>query len=131
MAEAAPTFQGHQMARELAEAGIQTTAITDSAIYAMMARVNKVGTASYGCQCVLMDRGLPSLSHLRHGGAREQGSVFYVTLVAPRPFPHLEAFVLPKLSATCHSGLLPTRPPASSHPSAALRLSAITSPPCP
>lgn len=42
MAEAAPTFRGHQMARELAEAGIQTTAITDSAIYAMMARVNKV-----------------------------------------------------------------------------------------
>lgn len=30
------------MAKELAEIGIQTTAITDSAIYAMMARVNKV-----------------------------------------------------------------------------------------
>ncbi len=45
MAEAAPTFQGHMMARELADAGVLTTAIPDSAIYAMMARVNKVSAA--------------------------------------------------------------------------------------
>lgn len=47
VAEAAPTFQGHQMALELAEAGIQTTAINDSAVYAMMARVNKVVVSSH------------------------------------------------------------------------------------
>lgn len=43
VAEAAPTYEGQRMACELAALGIQTTAITDSVIYAMMARVNKVG----------------------------------------------------------------------------------------
>jgi hypothetical protein len=65
VAEGAPLYGGHQMARKLAQAGIITTAITDSAIFAMMARVNKVipdvdvcevpGTTHAGCmpQCVL------------------------------------------------------------------------------
>jgi len=35
-------YGGHQQARKLAQAGINTTAIADSAIFAMMARVNKV-----------------------------------------------------------------------------------------
>ena len=43
VAEAAPDFSGHQMATNLAKAKINTTVITDSAIFAMMARVNKVG----------------------------------------------------------------------------------------
>ena len=42
VAEGAPKYGGHQMARKLAQAGINTTAIADSAIFAMMARVNKV-----------------------------------------------------------------------------------------
>ncbi|KAL4530222.1 hypothetical protein Ndes2526B_g04973 [Nannochloris sp. 'desiccata'] len=42
VAEGAPTLQGHGMALELARAGISTTAIADAAVYAMMARVNKV-----------------------------------------------------------------------------------------
>jgi translation initiation factor eIF-2B subunit beta len=42
VAEGAPTLQGHAMAAELARFGIRTTAIADAAIYAMMARVNKV-----------------------------------------------------------------------------------------
>jgi translation initiation factor eIF-2B subunit beta len=42
VAEGAPTLQGHGMALELARAGIPTTAIADAAVYAMMARVNKV-----------------------------------------------------------------------------------------
>ncbi len=41
MAEAAPAYGGQRMARDLARAGLQTTAIPDSAIFAMMARVNK------------------------------------------------------------------------------------------
>ncbi|KAI7838442.1 hypothetical protein COHA_007705 [Chlorella ohadii] len=40
--EGAPTYQGQQMARELAAAGIRATLIADSAVFAMMARVNKV-----------------------------------------------------------------------------------------
>lgn len=42
VAEAAPRFDGHVMARKLADAGIATTLIADSAVYAMMARANKV-----------------------------------------------------------------------------------------
>merc|ERR1719186_611768 len=42
VAEAAPGFSGHQMATSLAKSKISTTVITDSAIFAMMARVNKV-----------------------------------------------------------------------------------------
>lgn len=57
VAEGAPKYGGHQMARKLAQAGINTTAIADSAIFAMMARVNKVGMhATYklkSCICAL------------------------------------------------------------------------------
>ena len=42
VAEGAPRYGGHQHACKLAQAGINTTAIADSAIFAMMARVNKV-----------------------------------------------------------------------------------------
>ena len=41
--EMAPTLEGHAMAQALAKAGISTTVITDAAIFAIMARVNKVG----------------------------------------------------------------------------------------
>ncbi|KAL3899880.1 MAG: hypothetical protein SGCHY_001734, partial [Lobulomycetales sp.] len=40
--ETAPFFLGHQMARQLAEFGIETTLVTDSAVFAIMSRVNKV-----------------------------------------------------------------------------------------
>ena len=48
VAEAAPGLSGHQMSVNLAKSKIATTVITDSAIFAMMARVNKViiGTTS-------------------------------------------------------------------------------------
>ena len=42
VAETAPLFEGQAMARALSMAGIDTTVITDSAVFAMMARVNKV-----------------------------------------------------------------------------------------
>jgi translation initiation factor eIF-2B subunit beta len=42
VAEGAPRYDGHVMARKLADAGIQTTAIADSMVFAMMARANKV-----------------------------------------------------------------------------------------
>lgn len=42
MAEGAPRYDGHLQARKLADAGIQVTAIPDSAVFAMMARANKV-----------------------------------------------------------------------------------------
>ncbi|BDA45541.1 probable translation initiation factor eIF-2B subunit beta [Coccomyxa sp. Obi] len=42
VAEGAPRYGGHELARQLAQAGLHTTAIPDAAIFAMMARVNKV-----------------------------------------------------------------------------------------
>ena len=52
VAEAAADFSGHQMASNLAKAKISTTIIKDSAIFAMMARANKV---IIGTQSILAD----------------------------------------------------------------------------
>jgi translation initiation factor eIF-2B subunit beta len=41
VAEGAPRYGGHELAARLAAGGVQTTAIPDAAIFAMMARVNK------------------------------------------------------------------------------------------
>jgi len=59
VAEAGPVFSGQAMAASLAAARIPTTLITDSAIFAMMARVNKViiGTSS-----ILADGGLMAIA---------------------------------------------------------------------
>nr|KAF6391845.1 eukaryotic translation initiation factor 2B subunit beta [Pipistrellus kuhlii] len=42
VAECAPFCQGHEMAVNLSKAGIETTVMTDAAIFAVMSRVNKV-----------------------------------------------------------------------------------------
>uniref|UniRef100_A0A1Q3FC32 Translation initiation factor eIF2B subunit beta n=1 Tax=Culex tarsalis TaxID=7177 RepID=A0A1Q3FC32_CULTA len=55
VAECAPVCKGHQLATNLGKAKIQTTLIPDSAIFAMMSRVNKV---IIGTQCVLANGGL-------------------------------------------------------------------------
>ncbi|CAO3629224.1 unnamed protein product [Mucor hiemalis] len=47
VAETSPTYQGHEMARTLSAAGIDTTVISDSAIFAAMPRVNKVVVGSH------------------------------------------------------------------------------------
>jgi translation initiation factor eIF-2B subunit beta len=61
--EGAPHFGGHRMAKSLAEAGIDTTVIHDSAAFAIMARVNKVLLPAHA---VLANGGLiaPSGSHM-------------------------------------------------------------------
>jgi translation initiation factor eIF-2B subunit beta len=40
--ETAPSYRGQELALSLSKAGIETTLIPDSSIFAMMARVNKV-----------------------------------------------------------------------------------------
>eukprot|EP00053_Salpingoeca_punica_P006853 m.63926 g.63926 ORF g.63926 m.63926 type:complete len:348 (+) comp13892_c0_seq2:85-1128(+) len=55
VAECAPYFQGHEMALSLGSVGIETTVITDSAIFAIMSRVNKV---MIGATAVMADGGL-------------------------------------------------------------------------
>ncbi|KAJ1975379.1 GCD complex subunit gcd7 [Dimargaris xerosporica] len=59
VAESAPFYHGHEMALALANAGIDTTVITDSAVFGMMARVNKV---ILGTSAVLANGGLITIS---------------------------------------------------------------------
>ena len=59
VAEAAPGYSGQGMAAALAAARIPPTVITDSAIFAMMARVNKV---IMGTSAILADGGLMAAS---------------------------------------------------------------------
>mmetsp|Transcript_34211 Transcript_34211/g.66845 ORF Transcript_34211/g.66845 Transcript_34211/m.66845 type:complete len:374 (-) Transcript_34211:221-1342(-) len=59
VAESAPVLDGHKMAQVLAKAGISTTVISDAAIFAIMARVNKV---IVGCSAVLANGGV--ISHV-------------------------------------------------------------------
>ncbi|MBN3294903.1 EI2BB factor, partial [Amia calva] len=59
VAECAPFCQGHEMAASLSEADIETTVITDAAIFAVMSRVNKV---IIGTQTVLANGGLRAVN---------------------------------------------------------------------
>lgn len=55
VAEGAPAFGGHRLAKTLAAAGVETLLISDAAIFALMARVNKV---IIGCHAVTANGGL-------------------------------------------------------------------------
>lgn len=46
--ESAPLFEGHKTAKELADFGIQTNLIQDSAVFAVMSRVDKVMISAHG-----------------------------------------------------------------------------------
>uniref|UniRef100_A0A8D3AKF8 Translation initiation factor eIF2B subunit beta n=1 Tax=Scophthalmus maximus TaxID=52904 RepID=A0A8D3AKF8_SCOMX len=59
VAECAPFCQGHKMATSLSKSGIETTVITDAAIFAVMSRVNKV---IIGTQTVLANGGLRAVN---------------------------------------------------------------------
>jgi len=61
VAESAPSFSGQKMGCQLAEMGIETTVITDSAVFAMMDVVNKV---IIGTHAVMANGGL-----IAHTGA--------------------------------------------------------------
>lgn len=57
--EAAPSYGGHIMAKNLSAAGIETLLIPDAAVYALMARVNKV---IIGCHAVTANGGLIAMA---------------------------------------------------------------------
>ena len=61
VAESAPQYEGRQTARDLSREGIKATVVTDSAVFALMTRVNKV---IIGVRAVLANGGL-----LAHAGA--------------------------------------------------------------
>ncbi|XP_074611730.1 translation initiation factor eIF2B subunit beta-like [Acropora palmata] len=58
VAEGAPFYKGQDLAKSLAQHGIDTTLITDSAVFAIMSRVNKV---IIGTHAVMADGGLRSI----------------------------------------------------------------------
>ncbi|XP_077981117.1 translation initiation factor eIF2B subunit beta-like isoform X2 [Glandiceps talaboti] len=57
--ECAPSYQGQQLAASLAKSKIETTVITDSAVFAMMSRVNKV---IIGTHTVMANGGLKAIN---------------------------------------------------------------------
>ncbi|KAJ2075003.1 GCD complex subunit gcd7, partial [Coemansia sp. S155-1] len=59
VAECAPTYDGHEQARALASANIDVVVIPDSAVFAIMSRVNKV---ILGAHAVLANGGLVAAS---------------------------------------------------------------------
>ncbi|KAJ1334434.1 hypothetical protein BSLG_007589 [Batrachochytrium salamandrivorans] len=59
VAETAPFYTGHDMAASLAKVGIDTTLITDSAIFSIMSRVNKV---ILGTHAVTANGGIVAIS---------------------------------------------------------------------
>lgn len=79
VAEGAPGLRGHEFARELASRGVQSTLIADSAIFAMMARVNKVVV---GAHAMLADGGVmaPTGTHLVALVARRHNVPFVVVV---------------------------------------------------
>ena len=80
VAEAAPGFRGHQMSKRLAALPniVQTTVITDAAIFAMMARVNMVVV---GARAVLANGGIMgSVGLMAVALAAQRHSVPFVVL---------------------------------------------------
>eukprot|EP00897_Mesotaenium_endlicherianum_P002733 jgi/Mesen1/2488/ME000159S01624 len=77
VAEGAPRYEGHVLAQELSAAGVQTTAITDSAVYAMMARCNMVIIAAHA---VMANGGVvaPTGCHMAALAARQHAVPFVV-----------------------------------------------------
>jgi translation initiation factor eIF-2B subunit beta len=70
VAESAPDIAGREMAKSLAAAGIETTVISDSAVYAIMARVNQV---LLPCRALIANGGLiaPCGGHMAALAAKE------------------------------------------------------------
>ncbi|OQR89235.1 translation initiation factor eIF-2B beta subunit [Thraustotheca clavata] len=68
--ESTPLLNGQNMAHRLAESGIDTTVITDSAVYAMMARVNKVV--------------IPAVAVVANGGLIAQSGIQNIALAAKK-----------------------------------------------
>jgi translation initiation factor eIF-2B subunit beta len=86
VAEAAPKLQGLTMAKQLTDAGISTLVIPDAAIFALMARVNKV---LVGAQAVLGTGGVLAQSgSVLVAQAAKHYRVPFVVVTGAHP-PHL------------------------------------------
>ena len=95
--EGAPIYHGHEFAKQLAILKIETTVITDSAVFAMMSRVNKV---IIGTHSVLANGGLKAVcgAHMVALAARQHavplivvGAMFKLCLLHYSDFSGNEA----------------------------------------
>ncbi|MCO5576346.1 hypothetical protein L7F22_030155 [Adiantum nelumboides] len=77
IAEGAPRYQGHTLAKELAASNLQTTLITDSAVFAMISRVDMV---IIGAHAVMANGGViaPTGLHMVALAARRHAVPFVV-----------------------------------------------------
>ncbi|KAI5070276.1 hypothetical protein GOP47_0014619 [Adiantum capillus-veneris] len=77
IAEGAPRYQGHTLAKELADLNLQTTLITDSAVFAMISRVDMV---IIGAHAVMANGGViaPTGLHMVALAARRHAVPFVV-----------------------------------------------------
>eukprot|EP00250_Pteridium_aquilinum_P015954 c22857_g2_i2 orf=281-1489(-) len=77
IAEGAPRYQGHTLAKELAALNLQTTVITDSAVFAMISRVDMV---IIGAHAVMANGGViaPTGLHMVALAARRHAVPFVV-----------------------------------------------------
>lgn len=106
IAENAPFYHGHELAQSLATAKIQTTVITDSAIFAIMSRVNKV---IIGTNAILANGGLKAIAGANTVAlaAKHYSVPIYVCAslfkLTPSYFrqedPYFNKFVSPELTA--------------------------------
>lgn len=73
VAEGSPAYGGHRLCKTLAAAGVETLLISDAAVFALMARVNKV---VIGCHAVTANGGLiaPSGSQLVASAAKHHST---------------------------------------------------------
>lgn len=86
VADTAPSYEGADTARRLSEAGIQATLITDAAVFALMARINKV---IIGTHAVMADGGLlaPAGAHAVALAAQHHSVPFVVCAGIPQLTP--------------------------------------------
>ena len=59
VAETAPSYQGHDMARALSDAGVSTVLVPDSSIFALLSRVNKL---ILGAHAILANGGMVTIA---------------------------------------------------------------------
>lgn len=101
VAEGAPRYQGHILAKELVSRGLQTTVITDSAVFAMISRVNMV---IVGAHAVMANGGIIAPVGLNMAAlAAQRHAVPFVVLAGSHKlcplYPHSPEVLLNELKS--------------------------------
>jgi len=87
--ETAPGYQGHKTATELAKAGIKVTLVQDSAVFAVMSRVDKVFLSTHGIMAnggIISHNGALMMAHAAQAHSVPffaMGSIYKLTPLHP------------------------------------------------